>query len=147
MLWATSSFLSQQPAVVVQDVTTTFIAESDLPDSDALLSSADSLACFESDADRNHDAKPFELSDVMSDKGKAPALIHQYTVDSEQRDLLPATLVLSFDISRLSMLENVCASWPGPIIAAVYLPLVAGNASNAQTVKNTQVLLSELGSR
>ena len=133
--------------MIVQGVTTAFITEPEIADPDPILSEANSLTCFQSDTNSTHEAKPFELVDIMADKGKAPILRHQYKVDSQQTNLMPATLVLSFDISRMSMLENVCASWPGPISAAVYLPLVAGNASNAQTVKDTQVLLSELASR
>ena len=130
----------------MQGVTTTLVTESEAPDPNAVLSDT-SLACFQTDTDSTYEAKPFEVVDTMADKGKAPVLRREYTFDCQQTARLPATLVLSFDISRLSMLENVCASWPGPISAAVYLPLVAGNASNAQTTKNTQALLSELGSR
>ena len=130
----------------MQGLTATFITESEKPDRNPVLSDT-SLACFRSDTASTHEAKPFEVVDTMADKGKAPVLRHEYTFDCQQRARLPATLVLSFDILRLGMLENVCASWPGPISAAVYLPLVAGNVSNAQTVKDTQALLSELGSR
>ena len=125
--------------MVVQDVTSTFTSEVASP----YAPDADNLACFQS----HSNAKPFGLADVLADKLRAPVLTHESTYNSIQREQLPATLVLSFDISRLSMLESVCASWSGPLSAAVYLPLVAGNDSNAQVIQDTQAHLSELGSR
>lgn len=91
--------------------------------------------------------KPFDLKDVLLDHGHPPALRHDYTYSSTQQDQLPATLVLSFDILRLSMLENVCASWSGPLSATIYLPLVAGSPDNTQTTEDTIDLLTKLGSR
>lgn len=44
---------------------------------------------------------------------------------SAQRSVIPLTIATAVTPSRLSALEAQCASWRGPLAAALYLPLEA----------------------
>ena len=61
---------------------------------------------------------------------------------------LPATLVLGFTRQRMTeMIENVCLSWPGPIIVAGYLPLMVGSPDNEEKIAEATAYLTTLGER
>ena len=61
---------------------------------------------------------------------------------------LPATLVLGFTKQRLTdMIDNVCLSWPGPISAAVYLPLMVESPDNEEKIAEAATYLTTLGER
>ena len=67
---------------------------------------------------------------------------------SKLESQLPATLVLGSTRQRMTeMITNVCLSWPGPISAAVYLPLVVGSPDNKEKIAEATTYLTELGER
>ena len=59
---------------------------------------------------------------------------------------LQATLILSFTLSRLErQLEPICAAWPGPLAAAVYLPVTT--ETDITAVDSAREYLFDLHSR
>ena len=68
--------------------------------------------------------------------------------ESRLKPQLPATLVLGFTRQRMTeMIDNVCLSWPGPISAAVYLPLMVGSPDNQEKIAEATAYLTTLGER
>lgn len=54
---------------------------------------------------------------------------------------LPITVFTTLSLSRLKQLQRQCASWPGPLVAAVWAPIVLpsggeGSSSNAWQVRH-----------
>lgn len=61
---------------------------------------------------------------------------------SEQPPRMPVTLITQLSVSRLQALREQCATWGGPLAAAIYLPLHnPGKAGSVQlSAVNTQKL-------
>ncbi|KAJ9534178.1 hypothetical protein QJQ45_002173 [Haematococcus lacustris] len=70
---------------------------------------------------------------------------------SSGNDALPAnplTVVTMATLHRLSNLEAQCNSWPGPLTAAVYVPLLLGNdTGNSAILKEAQAAARKLYDR
>ena len=66
---------------------------------------------------------------------------------SELPQRFKVTLVLAFSRERLRTIESICQSWEGPILAAVYLPLVASTTAAAEIAAGEARFLTQLGKR
>lgn len=50
---------------------------------------------------------------------------------SDEAPLLPITVFTQLDMGRLAQLEAQCASWPGPLVAALYVPVTVTDGGDA----------------
>lgn len=60
---------------------------------------------------------------------------------------LDVTVVTAFSTSRLYMLEGMCASWPGPLSAAVYQGVPQGSKHAFFSVQKAKAAVQELFER
>lgn len=76
-------------------------------------------------------------------------LAYRLTLHSVHRSSLqerfPVTMILAFSQGRLvQMVENICKTWEGPILATVHLPLVASRATAAEIANAKAHSISKL---
>ncbi|GFH20543.1 glycosyltransferase-like protein LARGE2, partial [Haematococcus lacustris] len=113
-------------------------------------------ACFNRDASTQ---EPYFVEDFVTGRPSklnirsvwwstklAPA--EEPAAASSGNDALPAnplTVVTMATLHRLSNLEAQCNSWPGPLTAAVYVPLLLGNdTGNSAILKEAQAAARKL---